>query len=154
MVNAFSTLEKQRLILQSELDAAKTQAERNRLGQFVTPTILAVDILQYAATLFSNGVKIHFLDPAIGSGAFYSALRNVFPQEQLGEALGFEIDPEYAKAAIQLWEKFGLVIKAADFTNEEPVRRSNLLICNPPYVRHHHLQNGEKTALAVSHRSG
>ena len=66
MVTAFSTLEKQRLILQSELDAAKTQAERNRLGQFATPTILAVDILQYAATLFSNGVKIHFLYPAIG----------------------------------------------------------------------------------------
>lgn len=147
MENASDLLEKQRLTLQSQLEAAKTQAERNRLGQFATPTPLAVDILEYAARLFPKREAIHFLDPAIGSGAFYSALRNVFPQDQLVEALGFEIDPDYAKAANQLWGNSRLVIKRADFTNEEPVPRFNLLICNPPYVRHHHLQNGDKARL-------
>ena len=99
MGNTFDLLETQRLRLQSQLEAAKTQAERNRLGQFATPTSLAVDILEYAARLFPKREAIHFLDPAIGSGAFYSALQNVFPQDQLVETLGFEIDPDYAKGS-------------------------------------------------------
>lgn len=147
MGNAFNGLERQRLTLQSEFDAAKTQAERNRLGQFATPTTLAFDILKYAASFFSEREDIYFLDPASGSGAFYSALRNVFPQKQLVETLGFEIDPEYAKAANRLWGNSGLVVKCADFTNEDPMIRFNLLICNPPYVRHHHLQKDDKTRL-------
>ena len=51
------------------------------------------------------------------------------------------------RAAKQLWGNSRLVIKRADFTNEEPMPRFNLLICNPPYVRHHHLQNGDKVRL-------
>ena len=147
MGNTFDSLEKQRLTLQSQLEAAKTQAERNRLGQFATPSTLAFDILKYASRFFSKREAIHFLDPAIGSGAFYSALRNVFPQDQLVEALGFEIDPDYAKAAKRLWGNSGLVIKQADFTNETPMPRFNLVICNPPYVRHHHLQSDDKARL-------
>jgi len=45
MGHTIDTLEKQRLELQAELDGEKTQAERNRLGQFATPSALAVDIL-------------------------------------------------------------------------------------------------------------
>jgi hypothetical protein len=48
MGQMIDTLEKQRFALQAKLDAKKTQAERNRLGQFATPTPLAVDILKYA----------------------------------------------------------------------------------------------------------
>ena len=46
MGNTFDLLETQRLTLQSQLEATKTQAERNRLGQFATPTSLVVDILE------------------------------------------------------------------------------------------------------------
>ena len=38
-------IEARRLALQRDLDAAKTKAERNRMGQFATPTALARDIL-------------------------------------------------------------------------------------------------------------
>ena len=81
MSQIINTLEKQRVALQAGLDAGKTQAERNRLGQFATPTTLAQDILRYAATLLSPDERVRFLDPAIGTGAFYSALRHVFPRE-------------------------------------------------------------------------
>ena len=74
-------LEQQRVALQGELDAQKTQAERNRLGQFATPTPLAQDILDYAATLLPSGEPVRFLDPAIGTGSFYSALCKVFPAD-------------------------------------------------------------------------
>jgi hypothetical protein len=140
-------LEEQRLILQAELDSRKTQSERNRLGQFATPTSLAIEILKYAATLTPNDTAVSFLDPAIGTGAFYSALRQVFPESRIKEALGFEIDAHYGQPATQLWSQAGLVIKPNDFTLEQPSSRFNLVICNPPYVRHHHIQNGEKARL-------
>ena len=149
MDQRINIFEDQRLRLQAELDSGKTQAERNRLGQFATPTALAVDILTYASTLLSVDEKIRFLDPAIGTGAFYSALRTVFPQQHITEALGFEIDPHYEEPASRLWAKQGLVMKLADFTYEEPSSRFNLVICNPPYVRHHHVQNGNKVRLQL-----
>lgn len=139
--------EQQRIALQAALDAEKSQAERNRLGQFATPTALAQDILRYAATLLPPGAEVRFLDPAIGTGSFYSGLLKVFPTERIAEALGFELDVHYGKPAAQLWTDTGLALKLADFTYAEPVPRFNVLICNPPYVRHHHLSPEEKDRL-------
>lgn len=140
-------VEKQRLGIQAELDSRKTQAERNRLGQFATPTPLARDILDYAATLLAPEEPIHFLDPAIGTGAFYSALLNTFPQQRIAEALGFEIDSHYGQPAAVIWQNSRLTLKLSDFTHEEPTPRFNLTICNPPYVRHQHLLGKDKDRL-------
>lgn len=140
-------LEQNRTRLQSRLDVGKIQSERNRLGQFATPTQLALDILQYAKYLLPDNVELRFLDPAIGTGAFYSALSAVFPRRCIAEALGFEIDPYYGEPASDFWKNMGLTIKIADFTHEHPSSRFNILICNPPYVRHHHLENGDKLRL-------
>jgi adenine-specific DNA-methyltransferase len=153
---ALDALEEQRSALQSKLDALKMQSERNCLGQFATPITLAVDILKYASTIFPEDEVVRFLDPAIGTGAFYSALQMVFTKQRIIEALGFEIDPHYEGPASQLWENSPLQIKLADFTRQEPSPRFNLIICNPPYVRHHHLQNNDKVRLQARtyHASG
>ena len=143
------TIEQERLALQAALDAGKTPAERNRLGQFATPTALANDILSYAASLLPTGERVRFLDPAIGTGSFYSALLNAFQKKRIAEALGFEIDPHYGKPAAQLWKDHGLTLKCEDFTRAASAPRFNVVICNPPYVRHHHLQNGEKMRLRL-----
>jgi hypothetical protein len=145
-------VEAERLILQEELDAKKTQAERNRLGQFATPSLLAQDILRYAKRLLpwhEGHERIRFLDPAIGTGSFYSALINTAPYKEIEEALGYEIDPHYGKPAARLWKGSGLKIRLSDFTQADPSPRFNLIICNPPYVRHHHLDNGEKSRLQL-----
>jgi hypothetical protein len=140
-------IEQRRITIQADLDAKKTQAERNRLGQFATPTTLARDILEYASKLIPHKEKVSFLDPAIGTGAFYSALLKVFPKDRIEMALGFEIDPHYGDPSALLWKDSDLTLKLADFTHEEPSGSFNLVICNPPYVRHHHLQNGNKFRL-------
>ena len=140
-------IEKARLALQSGLDAKKSQAERNQLGQFATPTDLARDILRYAEKLLRRGEKIRFLDPAIGTGSFYSALRKTVDARRIEEALGFEIDPHYGLPAGTLWKGSGLRVTLGDFTQEAAEGRFNLVICNPPYVRHHHLEAGEKARL-------
>lgn len=73
-----------------------------------------------------------------------------FPASRIAAAHGFEIDPHYGKPAAALWAKTNLKLELADFTRQNPpARRFNLLICNPPYVRHHHLANGEKTTLQL-----
>ncbi len=63
--------EKARFELQERIDAAKAQAERNRLGQFATPPKLASDIVAYAVSLLSPRLKIRFLEPGFGTGPFY-----------------------------------------------------------------------------------
>ncbi len=143
--------EAQRLILQRELDERRTQLERNRLGQFATPPALAQDILLYTHSLIEKTQAIRFLDPAIGTGAFYAALRSTFSDVQITSAIGYEIDPGHASAAHELWADNGLNLRIADFTRVTPPkaksRRANLLICNPPYVRHHHISRTEKQRL-------
>ena len=90
MDTTLTALEKRRLILQDELDATKTQAERNRLGQFATPSLLALDILSYAKRLVPRGQKIRFLDPAFGTGGFYAALLRVVPKSRIAVAAGYD----------------------------------------------------------------
>lgn len=145
-------IEHRRLELQACLDTQKSQGERNRLGQFATPTTLAEQILRYAAELLPQERSVRFLDPAIGTGAFYSALQRVFGRKRITEALGFEIDRHYAAPAKELWNKHGLTIELADFTDVEAKARFNLVICNPPYVRHHHLKNDKKGRLQLRTR--
>jgi hypothetical protein len=143
--------EQHRLKVQVTLDAAKTQAERNRMGQFATPPLLAVEILSYAKKLIPRGRKIRFFDPGFGTGSFYSALLGTFPQSRIAAAAGYEVDPHYAYPALQLWSDTGLDLHLADFTKQRPQKSAfNLVICNPPYVRHHHILNGEKARIQAA----
>lgn len=84
-------LELNRVDAQERLDAKKSHAERNRLGQFATPPRLAIDILAFIKDHLPDGFKIRFLDPAFGTGAFYSALLNTFVRSKIESASGIEI---------------------------------------------------------------
>jgi adenine-specific DNA-methyltransferase len=145
--DAIGEKEQQRADLQKQLDAAKTQIERNRLGQFATPAALAEDIIRFGAGLLEDQESLRFLDPAIGTGVFYSALRRVLPAERVSEALGFEIDPHYAWPAARLWGQTRIKYQLGDFTKASAAPRFNFIVCNPPYVRHHHLRFTEKLRL-------
>ncbi|MGH7985071.1 MAG: Eco57I restriction-modification methylase domain-containing protein [Candidatus Binataceae bacterium] len=139
--------------MQRKLDGGKTQKERNRLGQFATPAVLASDMLEYARALLPDATALRFLDPAIGTGAFYSALLRHFPAEIINAAVGVEIDTHYGAPARRLWSGHALKIEIADFTlMKAPAAngRFNLIVCNPPYVRHHHISVAEKNRLPVA----
>ena len=149
-------IEASRLKVQKHLDSSKTQAERNKLGQFATPAPLAIEILEGARKLLPPQVKVRFLDPAFGTGSFYSALLQTFPRSRIKFATGFEIDERFASSATELWNDRLLQLENADFTKQSspPAEKdqANLLICNPPYVRHHHLSNDDKNRLNVAVR--
>jgi adenine-specific DNA-methyltransferase len=150
-------IESRRLIEQGRLDGLKTLAERNRLGQFATPPALALDIARHAAARWhERSDRVAFLDPAFGTGSFYSALRHVFPTTTIAEACAVEVDPAFAGIAKDLWEGTGLRVLRGDFTRLTPDRLYNLVLANPPYVRHHHLSREDKERLKtlVSDRLG
>lgn len=144
-------IEAQRQVVQAALDAQKSARERNQLGQFATPPPLAQEILSVGLDLIGDEYAIHFLDPAIGTGAFFSALATQIPAGRISRALGFDIDPHYAEPARTLWRETGLELRNEDFTAAPPPLedsdRANLIIANPPYVRHHHLTPARKQQL-------
>src|SRR5258708_39751267 len=104
---------------QTRFDSLKTAAERNKWGQFATPFALALSLARYAHKTLGEG-SLRFLDPAIGTGSFYSALSQAVPSKTIEAATGIELDPLFADAAKSLWGKNGLRVVQGDFTKQKP----------------------------------
>jgi adenine-specific DNA-methyltransferase len=140
------SLEAKRLARQVRLDERLSRDQRNEMGQFATPSALADDIAKTVARFWDRG-QIRFFEPALGTGAFYAALLRNFPQDRIVSAAGIERDAHYASVAHQLWGDKGLKVTKADFMvlrYPEAHHLPNLILTNPPYVRHHHLTSSEK----------
>lgn len=159
--DALARIEAARVRTQERLDNGRPAADRNRLGQFATPQALASDIarlvLRHAPT--QNG-GIDFADPAFGTGSFYSALLATVPRKNVRSAMGIEIDPSIVAETRSLWAGADLQVLLGDFTDPRVLEgtrvRPNLVLTNPPYVRHHHIAREEKLRLQelVSRRMG
>ncbi|HJT20218.1 MAG TPA: hypothetical protein VJ746_07095 [Nitrospira sp.] len=152
IVQQDNLVENRRQVLQAELDASKSAKERNRLGQFATPNALAIEIAQYVESISRSSLPtIHFADPSIGTGSFYSAALAVFGQNRIAAAVGIELDSVFCRASQDLWGSAGLKVINGDFTRlvASSLRPSspNLILANPPYVRHHHLAREDKERL-------
>lgn len=158
-VERHHSIEARRQVLQCRMDASKSASERNRLGQFATPIELATQIACVIRDLMGDtAAGVRFADPSVGSGSFFSAARAVFGS-RVQAATGIEVDPDFAEAARQLWAESGLKIVQADFTRiveNGSLAKPNLVLANPPYVRHHHIPRHEKERLQrlVRHMTG
>lgn len=141
-----NAVEEKRQALQVYLDDKRSTDYRRRLGQFATPFNLASEIVSYGTSLLGDQ-QIKFLEPAIGTGSFLSALLSHVGSDRVDSATGIEVDGEIGAAAKELWgDKLDLIV--GDFTKTKPVRRAaNLLISNPPYVRHHYIDGKDKEEL-------
>lgn len=62
-------------------------------------------------------------------------------------ATGIEIDPVYYGCATKVWKESKINLINDDFTQITPQQKYNLVITNPPYVRHHYLTQTEKSYL-------
>jgi adenine-specific DNA-methyltransferase len=149
---ATNSIESRRQALQADIDTHKSASDRNRLGQFATPHALAVDIASYIKSLIGrNKRNIRFGDPAIGSGSFFSAALAVFGSKRISSAVGVELDPAFADVARNLWADAGLEVVRGDFTRllatDLCQPRPNVVLANPPYVRHHHMGREDKERL-------
>lgn len=139
------SLEKQRIQKQKELDAQLGTEIKRKLGSFATPFALAREIVEYGLSL-QNEKPVSFIEPALGTGAIYSALLSSLDERVLAKAVGIEISWQSFDMARQCWAQTGLELLHEDalhFVGE----KGNLLISNPPYVRHHLLEARTKTEL-------
>ena len=146
------TLEVSRQHVQEQLDARRSAAERNFLGQFATPNLLAVEITRYIKSVTGRHLRaVRFADPSIGTGSFYSASLAVFGSKRMKSAVGIEFDPAFADAARDLWSGAGLDVVRGDFTRVVATGSCppapNVVLANPPYVRHHHMDREDKERL-------
>lgn len=150
-MTAIGNREKARQELQEQLHAMKDQGLRNKLGQFSTPGGLACDIVTLALSLLPQEQKVRFLEPGFGTGPFFSALLRSIPESRIETAAGYEIDAHYVEPNANLWSGTKLRLHFDDFTKAEPPTsesdKYNLIACNPPYVRHHHLASLQKQEL-------
>ncbi|MEI6509871.1 MAG: N-6 DNA methylase [bacterium] len=145
-------IELRRQSIQADIDTRKSAVERNRLGQFATPNALAIDIARYVESVLGRTKgNIRFADPSIGSGSFFSAALAVFGSQRISSAVGVEIDPAFAAAARDLWADAGLEVVRGDFTRvvatDSCPPAPNVILANPPYVRHHHINREDKERL-------
>ena len=134
--------EARRRAAQAVFDGARSLQQRNRVGQFATPSQLASAIASEALVLLGEG-PVRFGEPSVGSGAFYGALLR--SGAEVESAWGVELDPELAGICREIWSG-QLTVHTGDFTQSRGLR-ANLILANPPYVRHHHLTRGEKVRL-------
>ena len=141
-------IEKARYDNQLIIDAQKNIEDRRRLGQFSTPYELAKEIACYSLNLI-NRKDIKFLEPAFGTGVFYSALSELTNgSDAIISCDAYEIDCDYFNIAKQIWENENIDIQNQDFLSiREPEQKYNLLITNPPYVRHHYIDKRKKEEL-------
>lgn len=146
MVHINDVLDARREELQHTLDAQKTQRQRNVMGQFATPFPLACDIMKFMHSLNGSEGKVSMLEPSVGLGAFVSAFREVYG-DSAGHVLGFEIDSHYYSPAAELWDGCDVELRNADFLAQSPDCACDMIVANPPYVRHHHIAADVKLRL-------
>lgn len=147
-MSAIVEAEVKRLAEQQRLDQLKTAKERNQWGQFATPPALSLDIARHAwQHLQCRTGGFRFLDPAIGTGSFFGAFLQAFPSDRIEGATGIELDTPFAETAQSIWSRQGLRVIHGDFTKQRAEPIYNLVLTNPPYVRHHHIGADDKRRL-------
>ncbi|MCL2557017.1 MAG: Eco57I restriction-modification methylase domain-containing protein [Treponema sp.] len=144
-----SNIELERQHLQDLLDSQKTQEERKSLGQFPTPKTLADSIVRAALVYINKNIR--FLDTSIGTGVFFSSLLDNLEKKNIVYACGYEIDAHYAFPSKKLWQNEKIDYTVGDFLNFMPPQKNeekfNMIISNPPYVRHHYIEKNAKKEL-------
>lgn len=110
---------------------------RNK-GQFWTPSWVAEAMIAYV----SQDTDLVF-DPATGRGAFYEALLKL--NKPKITFLGTDIDQEILKD--EIYQRNSCLVELRDFIKNPPPRKFKAIVGNPPYIRHHRIDEETKVFL-------
>ena len=114
--------------------------EREKLrdkGQFWTPEWVTKAMVSYIV----KDTNLVF-DPAAGKGAFLNALLQTNPSINY---YGIDID-EYVLED-EIYHKNNCFVEIRDFIKNPPQKKFNAIIANPPYIRHHRIDEKMKQFL-------
>lgn len=107
-------------------------------GQFWTPGWVAQAMVAYVA----DDVDLVF-DPATGRGAFYEALLKLNLKNT--SFFGTDIDAEVLSDDI--YNNENCFVEKRDFIKDPPKRKFKAIVANPPYIRHHRIDDETKLLL-------
>lgn len=145
---SFDSLNSTRIQWENEVSQKKNIDERKMMGQFSTPPILAKQITDYLKKI-TNMKHPRVLEPACGSGAFIDAITTSY-EGDIGDSLGIEIDEKYYKVAETLYTNTTMF----RFVNNDYLRfiesskdKFDLIVSNPPYIRHQKINSVRKETL-------
>ncbi|HAQ18781.1 MAG TPA: SAM-dependent methyltransferase [Prolixibacteraceae bacterium] len=110
---------------------------RNK-GQFWTPSWVADTMVAYV----SENTDLVF-DPASGRGAFYEALLKI--DKPKISFYGTDIDDEVL--ADDIYNHKNCFVEKRDFIKNPPERKFKAIVANPPYIRHHRINEDTKIHL-------
>lgn len=107
-------------------------------GQFWTPSWVAEAMVAYVA----ENTDLVF-DPATGRGAFYEALLKL--NKPNVSFFGTDIDRDVL--ADEIYNQKKCFIEERDFIKNPPNRKFKAIVANPPYIRHHRIDEETKLLL-------
>ncbi len=107
-------------------------------GQFWTPSWVAEAMVAYV----SEGTDLVF-DPATGRGSFFEALEKLHKPNV--SFYGTDVDSEVLTDEIYNHEK--CFVELRDFIKNPPQRKFKAIVANPPYIRHHRIDEETKILL-------
>ena len=107
-------------------------------GQFWTPSWVAEAMVAYVA----ENTDLVF-DPATGRGAFYEALLKL--NKPNVSFFGTDIDRDVL--ADEIYNQKECFIEERDFIKNPPNRKFKAIVANPPYIRHHRIDEETKLLL-------
>ncbi len=118
----------------------KNRNEREKLrdkGQFWTPEWVAQAMVSYVA----KDTDLIF-DPAAGRGAFFNALLNINPSVTY---FGTDIDEDVLQD--EIYKHKLCITELRDFIKNPPNQKFKAIVANPPYIRHHRIDENLKQFL-------
>ena len=142
--------------LELQYSANSDLAHRKRLGQFFTPYSIACFMGQWLTEISASQPQI--LDPCAGLGVFERALCTIdmnFAAEARFSL--WEKDQDLARNLTQVCNRLSIQhsVTSKDFVNEHAWSSVyDGVIANPPYYKHHFVENKEDVRAAVSSNIG
>lgn len=116
--------------------------EREKLrekGQFWTPNWVAEAMVAYVL----DDAELVF-DPATGKGAFFEAFKKLSPT---GKITFFGTDIDADVLSDNIYKDPSCIVELRDFIKNPPKRKFRAIVANPPYIRHHRIDEETKQFL-------
>jgi adenine-specific DNA-methyltransferase len=130
------------------LDRPRAVAENGKgVEVHLTPPELAASIAGCALSYLDASALIDFGDPAVGTGAFFGALLKQVSSDRVRSAIGIDISDEQVRAARRRWQKWDMKVLPGDYLHMDQLPPRNLVLANPPYLRHQSIPADYKLEL-------